>query len=809
MRAAAPRGRTMSRQLRFQVTGMSCAACSARVEQAVCRLEGARAVQVNLLTRSMALEAEDGLSEESIIAAVTAAGYGASPATGEAVADSSRADEARAIRHRLLGSLVFLLPLVLVCHLGEGLWAKLLCWALVLPIAVLNRAFFRRGVKGLLTGAPNMDTLIALGATAAMVSGAADGILMHGGMAYVESAGMILTLITLGKWLEARATGETGSALRELRALLPDRACVLRGEQWMEIAASELALGDVLLVRPGDRVAADGEVLEGVSSMDESAFTGESLPVSKSVGSKVFAGMVNGNGTLRVRVEKRRGDCALAGIIELVGEAAASKAPIARLADRVSGVFVPCVLLLAALTMAVWRCCGADWETAVGFAIAVLVISCPCALGLATPVAIMAGAGRGAKRGLLFRNGSVLESARRVDTVLLDKTGTVTEGKPVVTDILPAAGETEVSLLALAAGLETGSNHPLAGAITAAAQQRGAACLVAEDLHYHAGRGVSALLGGIPCAAGNALFMQELGVAADEGLAERLAAQGKTPLFFARGGVGVGVIAVADPVRASSAAAVKALRAEGLRVLMVTGDNARTAATVAAQAGIDEVVSGALPQDKAAKVHELQAAGHCVAVVGDGINDAPALTAADVGMAIGAGTDAALESADIILLRNELTDVVAVLRLSRAVIRTIRQNLFWAFFYNALAIPLAAGVYVPLFGWQLSPPVAAAAMSLSSFCVVTNALRLRRLPLFSEPEPTNKTMNTITIHVEGMMCPHCEKHMTDAMMALPNVTACTASHKEKRVVLTVSAPVETALLEQTVTKAGYTFGGLC
>lgn len=764
-------------------------------------------MQVNLLTRSMALEAEDELSEESIIAAVTAAGYGASLATGGAVADTSRADEARAIRNRLLGSLVFLLPLVLVCHLGEGLWAKLLCWALVLPIVVLNCAFFRRGAKGLLTGAPNMDTLIALGATAAMVSGAADGILMHGGMAYVESAGMILTLITLGKWLEARATGETGSALRELRALLPDRACVLRGEAQAEIAAAELVVGDVLLVRPGERVAADGEVLEGVSSMDESAFTGESLPVAKSAGCKVCAGMVNGNGALRVRVEKLRGECALSGIIELVGEAAAGKAPIARLADRVSGVFVPCVLLLAALTAAVWRCCGADWETAAGFAIAVLVISCPCALGLATPVAIMAGAGRGAERGLLFRNGSVLESARRVDTVLLDKTGTVTEGKPVVTDILPAAGETETSLLALAAGLETGSNHPLAGAITAAAQERGSIALAAEQSHYHAGRGVSALLGGVPCAAGNAVFMQELGVAAEEGLAERLAAQGKTPLFFARGTECAGVIAVADPVRPSSAAAVRALRAEGLRVLMVTGDNARTAAAVAAQAGIDEVTSGALPQDKAAKVRELQAAGHCVAVVGDGINDAPALTAADVGIAIGAGTDVALESAGIILLRSELTDVVAVLRLSRAVIRTIRQNLFWAFFYNALAIPLAAGVYVPLFGWQLSPPVAAAAMSLSSFCVVTNALRLKQLSLFTEP--TDKMMNTITIHVEGMMCPHCEKHMTDAMLALPNVTACTASHKEKRVVLTVSAPVETALLEQTVTKAGYTFGGLC
>ena len=792
----------------FQVTGMSCAACSARVEQAVRRLGGARSVQVNLLTRSLRVEAEEGLTPEMIIAAVTAAGYGAAPAAGAEPADTSREDEARAVLRRFLCSLAFLLPLVLLCHCGQGGVVKGLCWALLLPIVVLNRAFFLRGAKGLLAGAPNMDTLIALGATAAMLSGAADGILLQSGMAYAESAGMILTLITLGKWLEARATGQTGSALQALRALLPDRAHLLRGEEVADVAAAELVPGDVLLVKPGERIAADGVVLEGVSTVDEAAFTGESLPVAKSEGSAVCAGTVNGNGALRVRVEKTRADSALSGIIHLVGEAAASKAPIARLADRVSGVFVPCVLALAAVTAAVWRCCGAPWETALGCAIAVLVISCPCALGLATPVAMMAGAGRGAERGLLFRNGTVLETARRVDAVVLDKTGTVTEGCPAVTDILPAAGETELSLLSLAAGLETGSNHPLAAAVTAAAKERSVLCPAAEALHYHAGRGVTALLSGVPCAAGNAVFMKEQGVPVDESQAETLASQGKTPLFFARGGVCAGLLAVADPVRESSAAAVRELRAAGLRVLMVTGDNARTAEAVAAQAGIAEVVSGALPQDKAAQVRALQAEGLCVAVVGDGINDAPALTVADVGMAIGAGTDAALESAGIILLRSDLRDVVSVLRLSRAVIRTIRQNLFWAFFYNALAIPLAAGVYAPLFGWYLTPAVAAGAMSLSSFCVVMNALRLKRLNLFSEPDTTEKTMNTITIRVEGMMCPHCEKHMTDAMLALPNVSACTASHKDKTVVLTLSAPVDTALLEQTVTKTGYTFGGV-
>lgn len=797
------------KSLRFQVTGMSCAACSARVEQAVCRVDGVQGVQVNLLTRSMALEAEDERVPE-IIAAVTAAGYGASLATGDAVNEpNARADEARPVLRRFLCSLVFLLPLVVLCHAGQGAWAEIGCWVLLVPIVVFNRAFFLRGTKGLLCGAPNMDTLVAMGASAAMVYSAADALWLHGGHSYVESAGMILTLITFGKWLEARATGQTGSALRQLRALLPDRAHVLRGGAFVEIPAAEVAAGELLLVKPGERVAADGVVEEGCSSIDESAFTGESLPVEKSIGSKVCAGTVNGNGALRVRVEKTRGESALAGIIQLVGEAAASKAPIARLADRVSGVFVPAVLLLAALTAAVWRVCGAPWETAVGCAIAVLVISCPCALGLATPVAIMVGAGKGAEQGLLFRSGAVLEAARRVRAVLLDKTGTMTEGHPVVTDVAVAEGD-ETALLALAAALETGSNHPLAEAVTAAARERGVAAPPAENVRYFAGRGVQAEVGGVLCSAGNAAFLAEQGAAVETSRAESLSAQGKTPLFFARGKEYVGMLAVADPVRPSSAAAVQALQAAGLRVLMVTGDNARTAAAVAAQAGITEVVSGALPQDKAAKVRALQDEGLAVAVVGDGINDAPALTAAEVGMAIGTGTDVALSSAGVILLRSDLRDVVAAFRLSRAVIRTIRQNLFWAFFYNALAIPLAAGVYAPLFGWYLTPSVAAAAMSLSSFCVVMNALRLKRLDLSLSEQPRHEQqMKTITIKVEGMMCPHCERHLTEALLALPQVENCTASHKDKNAVLTLTAPVESAELEAAVTKAGYTFKGVC
>lgn len=791
-------------QEHFQVSGMSCAACSARVEQAVRKLEGVRAAQVNLLTRSMVAEWDEArLSAADVVAAVQAAGYGAAVGVAD-TAGEARADESRALLRRLSLSLVFLLPMVAVCH-AEGVpAAELICWALLLPIVVLNRAFFIRGLAGLAKGAPNMDTLIAMGASAAMLYSVADALLLHTGTMYLESAGMILTLITLGKWLEARATGETGSALRRLRALLPETATLRRGEAWVTVPAAEVQPGEVVRVAAGERVSVDGVVTEGVSSIDESAFTGESMPVEKTAGSRVCAGTVNGNGTLLVRAEKAREDSALNGLIHLVGEAAAAKAPIARTADRVSAVFVPCVLLVAVLTAAVWLLCGADAATATGCAIAVLVISCPCALGLATPVAIMVGAGKGAEQGLLFRNGETLETARRVDAVMLDKTGTVTSGHPVLTDVCPQGG-TETELLALAAALESGSRHPLAAAVLAAAEARGVAVPEAADGAYRAGRGVSAVVNGVPCAAGNAAYMQELGVAVNTAQAEAWAEEGKTVLYVARGTVLVGLLAVADPMKEGSAEAVRSLREAGIRVLMVTGDHALTAAAVARQAGIEEVVSGALPQDKVEKLRELRAAGHCVAMVGDGINDAPALVAADVGMAIGAGTDVALDSAGMILMRSDLRDVPAALRLSRAVIRTIRQNLFWAFFYNALAIPLAAGVYAPLFGWYLTPPVAAAAMSLSSFCVVCNALRLRRLNL--HPNEQNK-MNTITIHVEGMMCPHCERHMTEAMLALPHVTACTASHSEKRVVLTVDAPVDPALLEQTVAKAGYGFKGI-
>lgn len=783
----------------FQVSGMSCAACSSRVERCVQQLQGVQSVQVNLLTKSMQVEwAESALSAEDIASAVASAGYGAALA---AETDAPPADEATPIRRRFWWSLLFLLPLVVCSHLLHGTAGAAAQAVLLLPILWLNRRFFIVGTKTLLQGAPNMDTLIALGAAAGMAYSAADVFLIHTGELYLESAGMILTLISLGKWLEARATGQTGQALQKLRALLPENARVQRGGEWTLIPAAEVRAGDTLQVRAGERIPVDAEVLSGVSAIDESLLTGESLPAEKAQGSTVYAGTVNGNGVLVLQARAVRADSALSGIIRMVGEAAAGKAPIARTADRISAVFVPAVVGIAVLTAVVWLLCGAGYAAALGCAIAVLVISCPCALGLATPVAVMVGAGKGAENGILFRNGETLETAQRVTAVLLDKTGTLTQGHPEVTDILPAAGVERAELLALAAALEADSHHPLAEAVCRAA---GAATAgEAAELTYLPGRGITAAVGGVPCAAGNAALMQELGMACDTAAADALAAAGKTPLFFARAGRYMGLLAVSDPVKETSPAAVAALQGMGLRVLMMTGDAPLTAAAVAGQTGITEWGAAALPQDKAAKVRALQAEGHVVAVIGDGINDAPALTQADVGIAIGAGTDVARESAGIILVRSDVQDAAAALRLSRAVLRTIRQNLFWAFFYNVAAIPLAAGAWYPLFGWRLHPAVAAAAMSLSSFCVVCNALRLRRLNLTPAPSQPDITNMTYTLHVEGMMCPHCERHVTEALLALPNVLSCQADHKTDTVVLELSAPADEAAIAAAVTKAGY------
>ncbi len=793
---------------RFNVTGMSCSACSARVDGCVRKLPGVQQAEVNLLTGSMSVAYDETQQNaESIIAAVTAAGYGASLQQKGDSPTTRR--ESGVLLRRFLYSLCFLLPMTALHHAGHSERSLLLQAVLLVPILWLNRRFFISGSKSLLNGAPNMDTLVALGAAAGIMYSAADVFLLKSGIVYLESAGMILTLITFGKWLEARATGQTGRALEKLRELLPQQATLVRGEQTVSVPADSLRPGDLVLVRAGERIAADAAVEQGLSSIDESAFTGESIPVTKHPGDTVFAGTVNGNGVLRIRVIRSSAESSLADIITMVGEAAAAKAPIARTADRISGIFVPLVVLIAILTACVWLMCGSSTATALGCAIAVLVVSCPCALGLATPVAIMVGAGKGAERGIIFRSGEVMENTRRVTAVILDKTGTITTGQPCVTDVIPT-GTGRDELLRTAAALEAESHHPLADAVRRYTAGCGVTAPAAEACTYLPGLGVQGSVCGVPCAAGNAELMQMLGIVPAPESA--LAAAGKTPLYIARRGELQGIIAVSDPIKPDSAAAVQLMKKDALRVIMMTGDNEQTARAIAEQVGISEVWAGVLPADKAAMVRSLQQKGHRVAVVGDGINDAPALTAADVGIAIGAGTDAALESSGIILLRSSLSDAAAAIQLSRAVIRNIRQNLFWAFFYNVLTIPPAAGVYYPLLGYTLTPGIAAAAMSLSSFCVVINALRLRRLRLPDSSaissQPNSTTVMTTTITVTGMMCPHCERHMNEAMLTLPGVRSCSASHADCSVCIESDTPLSENTLRAAVEKAGYQYGGL-
>lgn len=776
---------------------MSCSACSSRVERCASKLPGVRKAQVNLLTGSMKIAYDEKkLSSEAIIAVVDAIGYGAEK-TEEAPTGVHRDEQG--LRQRLLLSLCLLLPLMSLHHLWHSAGSAQLQFLLTLPILWLNRHFFINGIRGALKRSPNMDTLVAIGVLSATADGIANFFLEHRGEYYFESAAMIVTLITLGKWLEARATEKTGDALKKLLSLLPSSATVEKEGQTVALPAEKVQKGDIVLVRPGDRIPVDGLVCGGESSVDESALTGESMPVEKREGAHVYAGSLNQLGALRIITEKNSSESAMAGIIHLAGEAAATKAPVSRLADRISGIFVPLVILLAAITAGTWLALGYPAAFSISHAIAVMVISCPCALGLATPVAIMAGAGRGAEGGILFRNGETLETAQQTNCIVLDKTGTMTQGRPVVTDILPCDGVAPDELLRLAVSIEAGGNHPLASAIRQAGQ--GLPAEPATAFQYKPGRGVIATIGGKPCAAGNSLLMQELGMESRQDEALRLAAEGKTPLFFACEGTIKGLIAVADPLKPESKEAIAHMLHAGMKVVMMTGDNERTAQAIAAQAGIREVHAGLLPQDKEQLVRQLQKQGLRVAMVGDGINDAPALIRADTGIAIGAGTDIAMESAGIILVRSNLSDVVTAIRLSKAVLRNIRENLFWAFLYNLMAIPLAAGVFYPLTGWSLHPAVGAAAMCLSSICVVSNALRLRRFPLTN---PKNNTMNTMTIKIKGMMCPHCEAHVTKALLAVPGVSSCQASHKEGSAVLSFSSPVAIEVLHQAIREAGYT-----
>ena len=827
----------------YNVTGMSCAACSARVEKAVKAVAGVERCAVSLLTNSMAVEGD--APAEAIVEAVTAAGYGASPKGAEKKPVSPKKtekSEVKTLLTRLICSLALLLPLMYLT-MGHGMWGwpvpkalaenamaqGLTQLLLTTAVLVINQKFFKSGVRGLLHRAPNMDTLVSLGAAAAYSYSLAvlyrlTAMPEHTHMLhelYFESAAMILTLITLGKLLEARAKGKTTDALQSLLALSPKTATVVRDGKELSIPVEQVRAGDVFLVRPAQSIPVDGVVLEGSSAVNEAALTGESLPVDKAEGDTVSAATMNQCGFLKCRATRVGEDTTLSQIIQMVSDAAATKAPIAKIADKVSGVFVPSVMGIALVTFVVWLLLGRTVGYALARGISVLVISCPCALGLATPVAIMVGSGMGAKNGILFKTAASLEETGRIQIVALDKTGTITSGDPTVTDLCPAPGVTEGELLRLACALERRSEHPLAKAVLRRAEADGLTAAEVADFQALPGNGLKATLDGQPLCGGNADFIR---TAADipapmQAQAQALAEAGKTPLFFARGGQLLGIIAVADVLKPDSPQAIRELRNMGIRVVMITGDNARTAKAIGAQAGVDEVIAGVLPDGKEREIRRLSARGK-VAMVGDGINDAPALTRADIGIAIGAGTDVAIDAADVVLVNSRLSDVPAAIRLSRATLRNIHENLFWAFFYNTIGIPIAAGVFVPL-GLTLNPMLGAAAMSLSSFCVVTNALRLnlfklrdtrhdhkRANHLKETTEIKEETTMKKTISIEGMMCTHCEATVKKALEALPEVTEAAVSHTAGTAVVTLSAPVDDAVLKAAVEAKDYTVTGI-
>ena len=854
----------------YNVTGMSCAACSARVEKAVKKVPGVTSCSVSLLTNSMGVEGT--ASPAAILSAVQEAGYGASPKnasaskTSDASADlDALADhETPKLKRRLIASLGFLLVLMYF-SMGHMMWGwplphwfdgnhvamGLVQLLLAGIVMVINQKFFINGFKGLIHGAPNMDTLVALGSMAsfvwstyalfAMTRAQVDGndaLVMHYMMEfYFESAAMILTLITVGKMLEARSKGKTTDALKSLMKLAPKTATLVRNGAEVTVAIADVQKGDVFVVRPGENIPVDGVVLEGTSAVNESALTGESIPVDKAVGDKVSAATTNQSGFLRCEATRVGEDTTLAQIIKMVSDAAATKAPIAKIADTVSGFFVPAVISIAVVTTIVWLLLGHELGYALARGISVLVISCPCALGLATPVAIMVGNGLGAKNGILFKTAASLEAAGRTQIVALDKTGTITEGAPRVTDLLPAEGVTETELLTLAAALESRSEHPLAKAVLADAEAKAITPPEVTDFAALPGNGLAAKLDGMDIYAGNAAFIQtKLTLpAALAQQAEKLAAEGKTPLFFGGAGRLLGVIAVADTIKEDSPEAIRQLQNMGIRVVMLTGDNQRTADAIGRQAGVDEVIAGVLPDGKEAVIRQLQASGK-VAMVGDGINDAPALTRADTGIAIGAGTDVAIDAADVVLMNSKLSDVPAAIRLSRATLRNIHENLFWAFIYNIIGIPLAAGLFIP-FGLTLNPMFGAAAMSLSSFCVVSNALRLNLFDLHStrhdhktaspaaapvqsaaennkksdaeapEVKTEDHTMKK-TLKVEGMMCGHCEARVKKALEALPEVDEAVVSHEAGTAIVTLNAEVADDVLKNAVEAQDYKVTGI-
>ena len=861
----------------YNVTGMSCAACSARVEKAVNKVQGVTSCSVSLLTNSMGVEGS--ATDQEIIAAVQDAGYGASVKGSEksnaqvggtyAEAEEALRDhETPILRKRLIASLVFLIVLMYF-SMGHMMWGwplpavmadnhvamGLLQMLLTIIIMVINQKFFVSGFKSLLHGSPNMDTLVALGAgasfgystyalfamTDAQMRGDMDAVMSYMHEFYFESAAMILTLITVGKMLEAHSKGKTTDALKSLMQLAPKTATLVRDGQEVTVSIDEVAKGDIFVVRPGENIPVDGVIIEGDSAVNESALTGESIPVDKVAGDKVSAATVNQSGFLRCEATRVGEDTTLAQIIQMVSDAAATKAPIAKIADKVSGVFVPTVITIAVITIIVWLLAGQTIGFALARGISVLVISCPCALGLATPVAIMVGNGMGARNGILFKNAVSLENAGKTQIVALDKTGTITSGEPRVTDVLPAEGRSEAELLSLAAALEARSEHPLATAIMRYVDEIKQSYGQVTDFHALSGNGLEAMLGDRKLLGGSLKYMSSQVAVSDDVTAKaaRLSEEGKTPLLFAENGKLLGMIAVADTIKEDSAEAVAALRNMGIRVVMITGDNEKTARAIGAQAGVDEVIAGVLPEGKESAIRKLKEQGK-VAMVGDGINDAPALTSADTGIAIGAGTDVAIDAADVVLMKSRLSDVPAAIRLSRATLTNIHENLFWAFFYNVIGIPLAAGLWYPLFHIKLNPMFGAAAMSLSSFCVVTNALRLN---LFKMHQPTRKERNhvtearavdgtgvitinqepqnnadpnqerqskeseektmTKTMKIEGMMCGHCEARVKKALEALAEVKEAKVSHESGTAEVTLESEVADDVLKKAVEDQDY------
>lgn len=864
----------------FTITGMTCSACSARVEKAVAKVDGTKDVSVNLLTNSMQLEYDEAkTSVPAIIKAVVDAGYGASVKGKQAAAKAAPQEDPvkksiAEMKHRLVWSIAFLLPTMYISM--HGLFEKLFGlpvpqivsevfdgpqnaivfafsqFLLVLPIMYLNRRYYIAGFRNLFRGAPNMDSLVGMGSMAAALFGAFAIFRMgwgfgHGDMAlvqeystnlYFESAGMIVTLITVGKYLEARAKGQTSKALEKLMDLAPKQACVVRGGVEQTIPAEELVAGDEIVVRPGERIPADGVVLSGTTSVDESAITGEPIPVEKQAGDKVTSATINKQGSIHFRAERVGEDTTISQIIRLVDEASASKAPIARTADKIAGIFVPAVITIAVIAGGVWLAMGVSVEFAFSIAICILVISCPCALGLATPVAIMVGTGKGAENGILIKSGEALEIAQSVDTVVMDKTGTITEGRPVVTDITTVDGVSEQEFLAIAAGLEKGSEHPLAEAVMTAARERGIAPKAVTDFKALFGRGVEAEADGHVYAAGNDKLMAEKGIDLTpyEAHLASLADDGCTPLIFAEDDRVIGILAAADVEKATSREAIARFHEMGIEVVMLTGDNARTAEAIRRRMGIEKVIAGVLPENKAAHIKKLQSEGHRVAMIGDGINDAPALAQADLGIAIGAGTDVAIESADAVLMKSDLLDAVSAIRLSKAVLKNIKENLFWALIYNVICIPLAAGILYPAFGIKLSPVIGAAAMSMSSVCVVMNALRLR----FFKPDhgaeiSAEQTATAVssdrkdheaadsaaaqpvqekeairmekTLKIEGMMCAHCQKHVHDALAKMDGVTDVTVDLEGGKANVKATHDIPEADFRKVIEDAGYELVG--